>query len=143
MNRFEFPVLLTTAGEGGFVVTCRDLPQLITQGEDQADALLQAVDAMDEVFATYMIEGIDFPEPSRLRRREQLVAPPAETMAKAALYVAMREAGISKTQLAKRLGVDEKEVRRLLDPHYGSKLPRIAQAISVLGRRLVVSLDTV
>mgnify|MGYP001572259313 len=62
-------------------------------------------------------------------------------MAKAALYVAMHEAGISKTQLAKRLGVDEKEVRRLLDPHYGSKLPRIAQAISVLGRRLVVSLD--
>ena len=143
MNRFEFPVLLTTAGEGGFVATCRDLPQLITQGEDQADALLQAVDAMDEVFATYMIEGIDLPEPSRLRRREQLVAPPAETMAKAALYVAMREAGISKTQLAKRLGVDEKEVRRLLDPHYGSKLPRIAQAISALGQRLVVSLDTV
>ena len=141
MNRFEFPVLLTTAGEGGFVVTCRDLPQLITQGEDQADALLQAVDAMDEVFATYMIEGLDFPTPSKCRRREQLVAPPAETMAKAALYVAMREAGISKTQLAKRLGVDEKEVRRLLDPHYGSKLPRIAQAISVLGRRLVVSLD--
>lgn len=143
MNRFEFPVLLTTAGEGGFVVTCRDLPQLITQGEDQADALPQAVDAIDEVFATYMIEGIDFPEPSRLRRREQLVAPPAETLAKAALYVAMREAGISKTQLAKRLGVDEKEVRRLLDPRYGSKLPRIAQAISALGRRLVVSLDTV
>ena len=55
----------------------------------------------------------------------------------------MREAGISKTQLAKRLGVDEKEVRRLLDPRYGSKLPRIAQAISALGRRLVVSLDTV
>ena len=143
MNRFEFPVLLTTAGEGGFVVTCRDLPQLITQGEDQADALPQAVDAIDEVFATYMIEGIDFPEPSRLRRREQLVAPPAETLAKAALYVAMREAGISKTQLAKRLGVDEKDVRRLLDPRYGSKLPRIAQAISALGRRLVVSLDTV
>ena len=143
MNRFEFPVLLTSASEGGFVVTCRDLPQLVTQGEDEADALLQAADAMDEVFAAYMIEGIEFPQPSKSRRREQLVAPPAETMAKAALYVAMREAGISKTQLAKRLGVDEKEVRRLLDPHYGSKLPRIAQAISVLGRRLVVGLDGV
>ena len=143
MNRFEFPVLLTSASEGGFVVTCRDLPQLVTQGEDRADALLQAADAMDEVFAAYMIEGIEFPQPSKSRRREQLVAPPAETMAKAALYVAMREAGISKTQLAKRLGVDEKEVRRLLDPHYGSKLPRIAQAISVLGRRLVVGLDGV
>lgn len=84
-----------------------------------------------------------FPNRADCGSREQLVAPPAETLAKAALYVAMREAGISKTQLAKRLGVDEKEVRRLLDPRYGSKLPRIAQAISALGRRLVVSLDTV
>ena len=141
MNRFEFPVLLTSASEGGFVVTCRDLPQLVTQGEDRADALLQAADAMDEVFAAYMIEGIEFPQPSKSRRREQLVAPPAETMAKVALYVAMREAGISKMQLAKRLGVDEKEVRRLLDPHYGSKLPRIAEAIGVLGQRLVIGLE--
>ncbi len=92
MNRFEFPVLLTSTSEGGFVVTCRDLPQLVTQGEDEADALLQAADAMDEVFATYMIEAIDFPRPSKSRRREQLVAPPAETMAKAALYVALRAA---------------------------------------------------
>ena len=59
----------------------------------------------------------------------------------AALYVAMRRAGISKLQLAKRLGVDEKEVRRLLDPHYGSKLPRIAKAISVLGQRLVIGVE--
>jgi antitoxin HicB len=141
MNRFQYPVLLAPAEESGFVVTCRDLPQLITQGETEQDALEQAADAMDEVFATYMVEGIDFPEPSKAKRREHLVAPPAETMAKAALFVAMRQAGISKLQLARRLGVDEKEVRRLLDPHYGSKLPRIAQAISVLGQRLVIGLE--
>jgi antitoxin HicB len=141
MNRFQYPVLLTPAEEGGFVVTCRDLPQLITQGDTEEDALEQAADAMDEVFATYMVEGIGFPEPSKAKRREHLVAPPAETTAKAALFVAMRQAGISKLQLARRLGVDEKEVRRLLDPHYGSKLPRIAQAISVLGQRLVIGLE--
>ena len=143
MKRFQYPVLLTPAEEGGYVVTCRDLPPLITQGEDEPDALAQAADAMDEVLATYMIEGIDFPEPSKARRRERLVSPPAETVAKAALYVAMREAGISKMQLAKQLGVDEKEVRRLLDPHYGSKLPRIAEAIGVLGQRLVIGLEPV
>ena len=141
MNRFQYPVRLAAVEEGGYVVTCRDLPQLVTQGEDEQDALHQASDAMDEVFAAYMIEGIDFPEPSKAKRREHLVTPPAETMAKAALYVAMREAGISKAQLARQLGVDEKEVRRLLDPHYGSKLPRIAQAISLLGQRLVISLE--
>ena len=143
MNRFQYPVKLTSSKEGGYVVTCRDLPQLITQGEDERDALEQAADAMDEVFATYMIEGMDFPVPGKAGRREHLVSPPAETMAKAALYVAMREAGISKTQLARRLGVDEKEVRRLLDPHYGSKLPRIAQAINLLGQRLVIDLEPI
>ncbi len=143
MKHFQYPVLLTPAEEGGYVVTCRDLPQLITQGEDEPDALAQAADAMDEVFATYMIQGLDFPEPSKARRRERLMAPPAGTEAKAALYVAMREAGISKVQLAKQLGVDEKEVRRLLDPHYGSKLPRIAEAIKLLGQRLVIGLEPV
>ena len=143
MKRFQYPVLLAPAEEGGFVVTCHDLPPLITQGEDEDDAIAQAIDAMDEVFATYMIEDIDFPEPTKARRRERLVAPPAETVAKAALFVAMREAGISKMQLAKQLGVDEKEVRRLLDPHYGSKLPRIAQAIHLLGQRLVIGLEPV
>jgi antitoxin HicB len=143
MERFEYAVLLTAAEEGGFIVRCRDFPPLITQGEDRDDALTQAADAMDEVFAAYMKQGLAFPPPSKARRGEVLIAPPAETVAKAALYVAMRESGISKVQLAKRLGVDEKEVRRLLDPHYGSKLPRIAEAIQLLGKRLVIGLDGV
>ncbi len=141
MKRFQYAVLLTAADEGGHVVTCRDLPALITQGDDEADALVQAADAMDEVFATLMLESQPLPEPSKLRRRERLVSPPAETMAKAALYVAMRDAGISKTELAERMGIDEKAVRRLLDPHYPSKLPRIAQAVGLLGQQLVIGLE--
>ena len=141
MERFEYPVLLKAAEEGGFIVTCRDLPPLITQGENKADALAQAADAMDEVFATYMLEGLTFPAPSKTRRGEYSTAPPAGTMAKAALYMAMSEAGITKVQLARQLGIDEKEVRRLLDPHYASKLPRIAQAIRLLGKRLVIGLE--
>ena len=143
MERFEYAVTLTLADEGGFVVTCRDLPQLITQGEDVEDALTEAADALDEVFAAYMQGKLYFPAPSKARRGEYIVAPPAETMAKAALYVAMKEARITNVQLAKRLGVDEKEVRRLLDPHYASKLPRIAQAVALLGKRLVIGLEAV
>ncbi|EQD74320.1 hypothetical protein B1B_02735, partial [mine drainage metagenome] len=56
---------------------------------------------------------------------------------------AMRESGTSNVQLARQLGVDEKEVRRLLDPHYASKLPRIAQAVALLGKRLVIGLEAV
>ncbi|MCX7180329.1 MAG: type II toxin-antitoxin system HicB family antitoxin [Proteobacteria bacterium] len=142
MERFEYAVMLTSAEEGGFVVTCRDLPQLVTQGEDVADALIEAADAMDEVFAAYMQGKLPFPTPSKAQRGEHKVAPPAETVAKAALYVAMKEAHVTNVQLAKQLGVDEKEVRRLLDPHYASKLPRIAQAIAMLGKRLVIGLES-
>jgi len=141
MDRFEYSVLLTPAQEGGFVVTCRDLPQLITQGNNLSDALAQAADAMDEVFATYMQNNMSFPAPSKIEPGEYCVAPPAQTMAKAALFTAMRKADITKVQLAKRMGIDEKEVRRLLDPHYASKLPRLAQAIGSLGKRLVIGLE--
>jgi antitoxin HicB len=142
MEQFEYPVLLTVADEGGFVVTCRDLPELITQGEDKDDALDQAADAMDEVFAVYMENGIAFKRPSQAKDGEYMVSPPAETLAKAALYTAMQSAGITKVQLAQKLGVDEKEVRRLLDPRHASKLPRLAHAVEVLGRRLVIGLAT-
>jgi antitoxin HicB len=141
MEHFEYPVSIKRAKEGGYVVTCRDLPALVTQGNDRNDALVQASDAMDELFATLMKQGKAFPVPSKPRRSEYVVSPPAETVAKAALYSALREAKVTKVELARQLGVDEKEVRRLLDPHYQSKLPRIAQAVAVLGRRLVISLD--
>ena len=142
MERFEYPVLLKRAAEGGYIVTCRDLPALVTQGESREDALAQAADAMDEVFATLMKRGEAFPVPSAPRRSEHLVAPPIETVAKAALYATLRDANMTKVQLAKQLGIDEKEVRRLLDPHYQSKLPRIAEAIALLGKRLVVTLES-
>ena len=45
---------LASAGEGSFVVSCRDLPQLVTQGDDRAHALAEAAHAVDEVAAACM-----------------------------------------------------------------------------------------
>lgn len=92
---------------------------------------------MDEVFATYIALGLDLSQASKTKRLEHRVVPPAETVAAAALYVAMRQAGISKLQLAKRLGVNKKEVLQLLASRHDSKLPRIAKAISLSGQRLL------
>ena len=63
--------------------------------------------------------------------------------AKASLYLTMREQGVSRSELARRLAIDEKEVRRMLDPLHATKLPRIEQALAALGCRLVVSLESV
>ena len=66
------------------MVSCRDLPPLVTQGEDLEHAISEAADAMDEVFAAYMNGGLDFPVSSKARKGEVLVSVPAETAAKAA-----------------------------------------------------------
>jgi hypothetical protein len=60
---------------------------------------------------------------------------------KGALYLAMKEAAISKAALARTPQIDEKEVRRLLDPDHPSKLPRMEEALRALGKRLGLSLQ--
>jgi antitoxin HicB len=46
----------------------------------------------------------------------------------------MRERGITRVELARRLRIDEKEARRMLDPHHATKAERLEQALAVLGR---------
>jgi predicted RNase H-like HicB family nuclease len=98
-------VRLEPAKEGGYVVTCRDLPEVVTQGDDFEEALAQASDALDEAFAARIDDGEDFPEPSPPRKGEYIVAPSSDLSAKAALYLAMKEAAISKVALARTLQV--------------------------------------
>ena len=65
------------------------------------------------------------------------------TYAYAAVLESFVAAGISKSELARRIGRDEKEVRRILDPKHATKLPALTSALHALGRRLVVGvIDT-
>jgi antitoxin HicB len=137
------PVVLTPdESDGGFVVVFPDLPEAITRGEDTGDALARATDALEEAVAGRIRRGVDIPVPSRPRCRRRLVPVPAQRPAKAALYLTLREAGLSKMQLGARLGCDEKEVRRFLDPRHPSKLPRLQAALAALGERLALRLES-
>jgi antitoxin HicB len=80
------------------------------------------------------MDGLDIPLATRAKRGERLVAVPIQTALKAALYIAMREHGITRVELARRLRIDEKEARRMLDPHHATKAERLEQALAVLGR---------
>ena len=50
----------------------------------------------------------------------------------------LRETGTTRVALAARLGIDEKAVRRMLDPRHRSSANRIHQALRALGRELVL-----
>ena len=87
-----------------------------------------------EAVAARIADGEDLPAPSALRRGHASIAFPPLLAYKAALFGAMRRARVSKSALARRLGVDEKDVRRLLDPRYrGSKVERLHAALAACG----------
>lgn len=142
MRLFTYAMKLTPdKADGGYVVTCRDLPEAITQGETIDEALAEAADCLEEAIAARIDDGRDIPLPTTAKRGERPVSVPPSMALKAAVYLAVREAGISNSELARRLSLDEKEARRILDPHHPTKLPRIEQALAALGRRVELSLS--
>lgn len=64
---------------------------------------------------------------------------PLSMAQKAAAYLAVPEAGISNSELARRMQLNEKEARRVLGPHHQIKLPGIDAALSGLGRHVELS----
>jgi antitoxin HicB len=105
------------------------------------ECIEQAVDALDEAIIGRINMGTDLPLPSDHDPGQSLIPVPAQTAFKAALYEEIKSQSLSKVQLAARLGVDEKEVRRLLDPHHSSKLPRIAEILGRVGKHIVVGVQ--
>lgn len=133
---FAYTAALTRTREGTVMVAFPDLPEALTEGNDEEDALKQAIDCLDEAIAGRIADREDIPTPTAEGRYVVLV--PALTAAKAALYLAMREVGISNVKLAKRLGLDERQVRRLLDPSTKSRMPEIERALAELDQALEV-----
>jgi antitoxin HicB len=140
MRSFVYPVQLIREANG-FTVRFPDLPDAITGGEDRSDAIIQATDCLEEAIAVRIADGLDIPEASPVRGKQVPVTLPAPMAAKAALYLAIKDAGLSNLRLARKLGVDEKEIRRLLDPRHGTKLARIEEVLARLGKRITISLE--
>ena len=138
MNSLDlnYPVHLEPADEGGFVVSFPDVPEAHTQGEDEDEALLRAVDALETALEFYTDDGADLPRARKARRGQRTVRPSALACVKLAIYTAMREDGVRKSELARRLGWHMPQVDRLLDLHHASRLDQAEAALGALGRRL-------
>lgn len=134
----EYPVILEAQAEGGFVVTFPDVPEAITQGEDEDEALLYAVEALETALSFYVEARKPLPVASKARRGQRTVRPSALESAKLGVYQAMTEQGIKKAELARRLGWHMPQVDRLFDLRHASRLDQIEAAAKVLGRHLEV-----
>jgi antitoxin HicB len=142
MRQFIYPVrLIRDRKDGGYVVSCRDLPETITQGNTIEEALSEAEGALQAAIEGRIEDGLDIPTPSQAKRGERMVSTPITTALKAAVYLAMREQHVSKSELARRMRVHEKEARRMLDPRHPTRVPTLERALAALGRRAEIAVS--
>lgn len=134
---FDYPVTLTPDGDT-VLVTFADVPEALTFGADEDEALLQAVDALETALSFYVEARKPLPVASKPKRGQRTVRPSALEGAKLGVYQAMTEQGIKKAELARRLGWHMPQVDRLFDLRHASRLDQIEAAARVLGRHLEV-----
>jgi antitoxin HicB len=141
LKAFVFPAVIERGEEGGFVVSFPDVPEAITQADSRNEARVMAEEALGLALLTYPARGLPLPKPRALRRGTEPVAVEPDMAAKLAVLEAFVEAGITKVELARWLGKDEKEVLRILDPRHATKLAALTQTLRALGKRLVVGVE--
>ena len=133
-----YPATLTPDPDGGFTVTFRDVPEAITEGDSRDEALLRSEDALESALAMYIAAKEPLPRPTATQPDEIMVPLTALGMAKAALYDAMREQGVGRAELARRLRWHLAQVTRVLDLRHASKMEQVEAALAALGLRLIV-----
>lgn len=128
-----------TPDTGGFVVTFRDIPEAITQGDDEADAMDMAKDVLISAMEIYFDEKRQVPAPSALQPGERLVPLPASIAVKVLLLNQMLEQNVIPSELARRMDTTRQEVNRLIDLKHTTRIDRIEDAMAALGRELELS----
>ena len=118
----RYPVKLSRDTNGTLLVTAPDFPEVSTFGEDEADALVHAADAIATAMKGRISDRKAIPQPSAAKRGHRLAALSALTWAKLELHRAMLETGMRKADLARRLKVHNPQVDRLLDLDHDSRL---------------------
>ena len=126
---------------GVMVVSFPDVPEAITEGRSETDVMTQAQEALGLALLTYPARNLALPK-SRARGSGLVpIAVEPAIAAKLAFLDAFRQAGIGKSEFGRRIGKDEKEVRRLLDPKHATKLGTLTEALRVLGQQLIIGVE--
>jgi len=136
----RYPMILRPDQTGTVLAQAVDAPGGLTVGRNEADAIAQANDALMTLFAHLISQGEPIPTPSRPKRGQACAVLPPMVAAKLAIYQVMREAGLTQSAFAEKLGCDPRQVRLLgLDHH--SRLDQLDAALAALGKRLVIEVQ--
>ncbi len=136
----RYPAKLTPE-DGGYLVTFRDIPEAITQGDTEGEAIQMAADALATAMEFYFEDRRPVPLPSDLRRGEVGIPLPTGFSAKVLLLNEMLGQGVTPAELARRLGTSPQVVNRIVNLGHATKIDTIDEALRALGVSLSLSID--
>ena len=130
-----YPITLETDGRKWFAAS-RDFPELTASGDDREDAVASAVHALLEAIAALIHDQKDIPKPSG---GDTFVTLPTTASVKVMLYEEMREQGVSRPELGRRVGWHWQQVERVLDVRHRTRFDLMEAALEAVGTKLYVS----
>jgi antitoxin HicB len=137
---FGYRYTLERQANGWFLVRFPGVPEALTEGESEAEARANAVDCVVTALEGYMKEGRKLPRQGAGHSGHERAVLPSLVTAKLAVYETMRDRGWSRLKLAKRLGMQENAVRRLLDLRHSSQMWIIDEALAKMNAELSIDL---
>lgn len=132
MQDFLYPAVVTQIAPDDFEVRFPDVPEAITGGPDAAAALREAPDALLAAIEGYLELGREPPLPSDPAGEAFAVPLDPQIAARVALVRAMAAQGVTKAELARRLGTDWKTVDRICGGRSVS-LDKVVGALAAVG----------
>ena len=112
----------------------------VEQGEDVEAAAREALEGWLEA---YLVEGLTPPEPPRRKRAgegQMLVRIDPQIAVRLKLRWARESAGLSQSELAKRIGVSRQAVQQLEAPDANLRLSTLSKIADALGLELEIDL---
>ncbi len=144
MSRW-YEVTLDPDDNDTFFVTVPAFPEISTFGVNLEQARRNGLDAIEEAIAARIAAGDDLPGPARpdedMRMRGNFVQIPLLVFLKCGLYMRGRAKGITRAELARRMGVHREQVDRLFRIDHNSRLDQIEAAFEAIGEPLDVDLS--
>jgi len=138
---YSYPASLEPDEDGRLVVRFPALPEALTDGADEAEALSEAADCLSEALASRIVDGEQIPAPPPLASGQYLVSPDPTVALKAALYEALRRRDMTVADLAELLHMDWHQAARLIDPKRSSKLTSLAAALDAMGCTIEIAIN--
>jgi antitoxin HicB len=132
---WAYPLTIEPDDNGSMLVSFVDIPEAHTFANDEDEILARGTDCALTALEGYMKDRRPIPTPSRGTTGRAVVLP-SLAIAKIELYEAMRNAGVRKAELARRLRWHMPQVDRLLSLRHGSRLEHVETALTVLGHHL-------